>query len=149
MGYTHYWRFHKEKLDLENLRGTFKIVSEEVKRLHDCLSDKIVICGGLGTGTPIINESEVWFNGDEEKGEDHETFCIEWKGEGGFSFCKTARKPYDLLVCASLLSFHNHFPRDVFQLSSDGGAEDWQEAVDFYNDVSGNFAIPNPFKEEE
>jgi hypothetical protein len=144
MGYTHYWRFHKDKLDTQNLRGTFKLVSEEIKTLLEALPKDIVIRGGMGVGDPIINESETWFNGDDEKGLDHETFSVEWKGEGGFSFCKTARKPYDLLVCASLLSFHNHFPHDVFTISSDGDAEEWQSAVDFYNETT-NQIIDNPF----
>ena len=148
MGYTHYWRFHKDRMTTKELRESFKLVSEEIKQLHEALPKDIVIRGGMGEGEPIINESEIWFNGDEEKGEDHETFCIEWKGEGGFSFCKTARKPYDLLVCASLLSFHNHFSRDVFQLSSDGSGEDWQDAVDFYNEVS-SLGINNPFKDQD
>jgi hypothetical protein len=145
MGYTHYWRFHKDKMETETLRKTFALVSDECKKVLQHLRHRGKLCGGLGEGEPIFNESEIWFNGDGEKGLDHETFCITWKGKEGFDFCKTARKPYDLAVCFCLLSFHKHFPSDVFTLSSDGSAEDWQEAVDLYNKTTDN-QLENPFQ---
>ena len=146
MGYTHYWRFHRNKMTTEDIRNTFKLVSEEIKDIiHNQIpQSKEVLRGGLGEGEPIINETEVWFNGDEELGNDHETFAINWKDTEPFGFCKTARKPYDLLVCLSLLSLLNHYGSDIFQLSSDGDAEEWQEAVDLYNDVTGK-EVSNPF----
>jgi hypothetical protein len=158
MGYTHYWRFHRDKMKTEKLRQTFKKVSEEIQELYKNLSlipktgyhtdYPIIIKGGLGEGEPIINESEIWFNGDGELGNDHETFSINWTDSSAFGFCKTARKPYDLLVCMSLLSFTEHFPSHVFTLSSDGDAEEWQDAVDLYNKITDN-DIPNPFDKEE
>lgn len=146
MGYTHYWRFHKGKIETEALRKTFDEVSTECQILLENLDPKIIICGGLGEGSPIMNETEIWFNGDSREGLDHETFNISWKGKDGFNFCKTARKPYDLLVCMCLLSFRQHFPRNVFELSSDGNAEEWQEAVDLYNQITEK-EIDNPFIE--
>ena len=148
MGYTHYWRFHRNKMTTEDIRSTFKYVSEEIKDIiHNQIpQSKEVLRGGLGEGEPIINETEVWFNGDEELGNDHETFAINWKYTEAFGFCKTARKPYDLFVCLALLSFTDHFPSHVFKLSSDGDAEDWQEAVDLYNEFTYK-NVPNPFIE--
>ena len=149
MGYTHYWRFHRDKMTTEDIRNTFKAVTEEIQDIINKLpQSKEVLRGGLGEGEPIINETEVWFNGDEELGNDHETFCINWKDTEAFGFCKTARKPYDLFVCLSLLSFTEHFPSHVFTLSSDGDAEEWQEAVDLYNKITGK-KVPNPFNKEE
>jgi hypothetical protein len=149
MGYTHYWRFHRNKMTTEEIRSTFKLVSEEIQDIIDQLpQSKEILYGGLGEGEPIINETEVWFNGDEELGNDHETFFINWKDTEPFGFCKTARKPYDLFVCLSLLSFTEHFPSDVFTLTSDGDANDWQEVVDVYNEITGR-EISNPFNEEE
>lgn len=158
MGYTHYWRFHRDKMKTEKLRQTFKEVSEEIETLHKNLplfrksgyyTDKsILIKGGLGEGMPIFNETEIWFNGESKLDMDHETFCISWKDNDAFGFCKTARKPYDLLVCLSLLSFLDHYESEIFVLSSDGDAEDWQEAVDLYNDVTGK-EVSNPFEEAE
>lgn len=149
MGYTHYWRFHRDKMTTEDIRNTFKAVSEEIQDIINKLpQSKDILRGGLGEGEPIINESEVWFNGDEELGNDHETFSINLTDTEPFGFCKTARKPYDLFVCLTLLSFTEYFPSDVFQLSSDGNAEDWQEAVDLYNEITGK-NVPNPFNKEE
>ena len=146
MGYTHYWRFHRDKMTTEDIRNTFKAVSEEIKDIIDnqIPQSKEILRGGLGEGEPIINETEIWFNGESKLDMDYETFCITWKDEVPFGFCKTARKPYDLLVCLSLLSFLNHYGSNIFQLSSDGNAEDWQEAVDLYNDVTGK-EVSNPF----
>lgn len=150
MGYAHYWRFHRDKMTTEDIRNTFKAVAEEIQDIinNQIPQSKEVLRGGLGEGEPIINETEVWFNGDEELGNDHETFCINWKDTEPFGFCKTARKPYDLFVCLSLLSFTEHFPSHVFTLSSDGDAEEWQEAVDLYNEFTGK-NVPNPFETEE
>ena len=149
MGYTHYWRFHRDKMTTEDIRNTFKAVAEEIQDIINKLpQSKDILRGGLGEGEPIINETEVWFNGDEELGNDHETFSINWKDTEPFGFCKTARKPYDLFVCLALLSFTEYFPSDVFTLSSDGDAEDWQEAVDLYNEITRK-KVPNPFNKEE
>ena len=162
MGYTHYWRFHRDNMKTEKLRQTFKKASEEIQKLYENLplfpktgyyteirtDHGIHIRGGLGEGLPIINETEIWFNGEIKLDMDHETFSINWKDEEAFGFCKTARKPYDLLVCLSLLSFLNHYGSEIFQLSSDGDASEWQEAVDLYNDITGK-GISNPFETAE
>ena len=158
MGYTHYWSFHRDNMKTEKLRQTFKKATDEMLELYKNLplfpktgyyTDRsILIKGGLGEGMPIINETEVWFNGESKLDMDHETFSINWKDEKAFDFCKTARKPYDLLVCLCLLSLLNHYGSEIFQLSSDGDASEWQEAVDLYNEVTGK-GISNPFETAE
>ena len=158
MGYTHYWSFHRDNMKTEKLRQTFKKATDEMLELYKNLplfpktgyyTDRsILIKGGLGEGMPIINETEVWFNGESKLDMDHETFSINWKDEKAFDFCKTARKPYDLLVCLCLLSLLNHYGSEIFQLSSDGDASEWQEAVDLYNDITGK-GISNPFETAE
>ena len=153
MGYTHYWRFHRDNMKTEKLRQTFKKASEEIQKLYENLplfpkNRSILIKGGLGEGMPIINETEIWFNGESKTDMDHETFSINWKDEEAFGFCKTARKPYDLLVCLCLLSLLNHYGSEIFQLSSDGDASEWQEAVDRYNGITGK-EISNPFEVAE
>jgi len=47
-----------------------------------------------------------------------------------FSFCKTARKPYDLMVQACLILYKFYFKDDV-SIFSDGDDEDWSEAFKF------------------
>ena len=148
MGYTHYWSFEPNKVkDSKTLLRKFKKASKQIKKFSEWLPNKgITICGGLGEGKPIFNETEIWFNGDGSEGLDHETFGIHWSrptlhGEWR-DFCKTARKPYDILVCFVLITFAEVFP-EAFQFSSDGNIEDneWKFAVEYYEIFTGKKAI--------
>jgi len=47
-----------------------------------------------------------------------------------FQFCKTVRKPYDLMVCACLLIMKYHLGDDI-KVRSDGSPSDWEHAKDF------------------
>lgn len=133
----------------------FKAAAKDIKHLLKNLpehsfsaggyhsEENIVIKGGLGKGKPIVNKNKIWLNGDGEKDLDHETFAIDlfetlpfyyedYEIEKGVSgFCKTARKPYDLVVCVSLLILKEHLGED-FDFSSDGGLEDWEQAILLY-----------------
>lgn len=75
----------------------------------------------------------VCFNGVGELA--HEAFVIEKKGTD--DFCKTARKPYDLLVVACLIAawqiLNYRFSSDGF--NQDGTCDDLQPAIDFYNEI--------------
>ncbi len=138
MGYTHYWTpkivdqktWDKFLEDAKTLKKNLPRYSQSAggyfaegrwKRV-------IKIRGGLGTGRPEINKKAIYLNGDEQRGLDHETFyisptCDDW------AFCKTARKPYDLLVCALLIAAHAELG---YEVSSDGDLEDWEPAIDYY-----------------
>ncbi len=92
--------------------------------------EKIIIGDGAGNlsplNTPEFSSKAVVFNGVGENS--HETFYIE-KKDIDLNFCKTARKPYDLLVCACLIA-----AADIlnYTISSDGNLNDWQPAISFY-----------------
>ena len=152
MGYTHYWTFEPNKVqNTEDLRKRFKRASKYVKGFVKFInankSEVYTICGGLGDGKPIITDTEIWFNGDSSQQLDHETFSIHWNRpnyHGKWNdFCKTARKPYDLVVCFSLLIFAEILP-DAFTFCSDGTIEDdeWQRAVELYEAFTGFDAKP-------
>jgi hypothetical protein len=156
LGYTQYWKYNpNEILNTEELRERFRFAVDIINKAHKMIKkDKFIhkgqaggfyddqpciIRGGLGEGKPMINESEVWFNGDGKTGMDHETFGIRWFPSGGEvnGFCKTARKPYDILVCVSLLAFKHAFnDSDVFSFSSDGDNADWEDARNLYMDIT-------------
>jgi len=103
----------------------------------------IVIKNGFGEGEPEITPFKISFNGDSFHELEHETFAIsifemdtyqtnsEMAEEGVFGFCKTARKPYDFLVCVSLMVLKHHLGSD-FRISSDGDFEDWEPSIKFY-----------------
>jgi hypothetical protein len=70
----------------------------------------------MGRGEPEFSANRVCFNGYENLDLDHETFSIERAIES--EFCKTARKPYDLLVVATLIAASQMLPG--FTFASDG-----------------------------
>ena len=139
MGYTHYW-YRVRSLDT----AKFAQFSADAKKLYEALPKGIVIRNGEGEGEPEFSSDAVCFNGDASEGLDHETFAIDQvfrsdyeqtDGTTGmlFDFCKTARKPYDLLVCSVLLALLHHFPE--CKVSSDGRSGEWRDALRFYQSV--------------
>lgn len=140
--YTHYWTPKKVNQETWN---KFLEVAKELKSNLPKYSESaggyfgeesnhkrvIKIRGGMGTGKPAFNKKEVWFNGDEQRGLNHETFLIT-PDKDEWNFCKTARKPYDLLVCAVLIAAHEYLG---YKVSSDGDLEDWMPAIEYYSTV--------------
>lgn len=134
MGYTHYWTPKKatpKQWDelLKEAKQLLEALPANTDSAGGYSSDEpLEIKGGMGDGEPTFNKNMICFNGNEEKGLDHETFLIE-ADIAKWSFCKTARKPYDLLVCAILIGAHNVLG---YEVRSDGSLEDWKPAIEFY-----------------
>jgi hypothetical protein len=119
MGYTTYWN------------NGFKITDEEWQSVELAVTPilidyKNMICAEYDKPEEsfIIDNEEIIFNGKGEYG--HETFVfyknnpmVKEYGRSGFAFCKTARKPYDIVVCKVLLVLYTIFG-DKLELSSDG-----------------------------
>lgn len=149
MGYTHYF-YRSPTLPAE----AFKLFVEDVRKMLANLpaqyasagrghNDKpIVICGPDGTGSPEISEEVIAFNGTKEGDLCHEPFVVEqvfepqsWERpeEDGkyFTCCKTAFKPYDLLVVGCLYAAIHRFGKDV-RVGSDGDDRDRSEGYEFY-----------------
>ncbi len=133
MGFTHYYTRPIRK-NHDDAKWT-EFISNCIDVLHK-LPEDIELGNGEGTThDPIFDNTNVCFNGMDE--EAHETFQITKvvpkqpdyrKGETEiFEFCKTARKPYDLMVCACLLLYKFHFW--YVKVSSDGDIDDWKEAI--------------------
>ena len=95
MGYTNYWTRKRAFTNDE-----WKKVKDEYEWLKE-MGEGIIV-------DQSENKDEIMFNGMAIKGLDHETFCIDKKNnDPSFNFCKTARKPYDLVVW-HLLYFIKH-----------------------------------------
>jgi hypothetical protein len=154
MGYTNYY-YVPVKMD----KKKFKTLSEELQTAAGLLPGNTssasnpgqyaVLCGGCGTGEPEFTKDTICFNGDESKGLDHETFRIDRdnsqraithgsKNGIVFDFCKTARKPYDLMVQISMLRLKHHFPES--NISSDGDPSDWKNGKALYKKIFGEVA---------
>jgi hypothetical protein len=147
MGYTHYWKIKPQPItdaEVEKIRRRFRSASSTIKRFAKFVKvqDLFEVRGGLGHGKPIINESEVWLNGDANNDLSCETFAIHWDDfiENKSEFCKTRRNPYDLIVCFALLAFKEAFKKE-FTFFSDGGLEDWEEAFRIYEQFTGKTPI--------
>lgn len=158
MGFTHYF---KRPATLP--KKEWKQFVEEIEMLKSNLpehgitagcffkDEHIEIAGWNGKEyddpeAPIYDRSEesIAFNGIGDFG--HESFVLERvvkpeknsrykKGELIFSFCKTARKPYDTFVCLVLISFKRWFMGKV-RVSSDGNEEDWAPALELYHELT-------------
>lgn len=153
MGYTHYWYSSKEPYPATKWDALIKDVKYLAAHLpkESIKGEPIHIAGCFAYKTAKFDKNKIHFNGsngnkrvhasvncwadspDTDAG--HETFhlCRTWKpafaGETtGFGCCKTARKPYDIVVCAVLILAHYHLGLTV---SSDGewdGETEWKPA---------------------
>jgi hypothetical protein len=135
MGYTHYFS-HKK-----TTAKKWALILADCKKLQ--AADDVPLCHyGDDNDSPVFDDKTICFNGMDSDG--HETFELiragVKKGEHdksmGFQFCKTARKPYDTLVCACLLVYMYHSP-DTMELGSDGGPSEWADAEKFVKDTLG------------
>lgn len=136
MGYTHYWN-----IPISFNNNDFRNFAKECSLLIRHAPKKTTSAGGFykdsrlelagwdGNGMPLITDDTVSFNGLGKLS--HETFLITSKCEG-FGFCKTARKPYDLLVVACLESAKKHLKAEV---SSDGSSADLRAGKYFYKKI--------------
>lgn len=140
MGYTSYWSVLRLADDTE-FDKKFAEAVEDIKALmkHNQEHLRIPVASWNGEeGTePEITADVIAFNG---VGEDsHESFVVESKSSP-FEFCKTDRKPYNLLVCVSLLMLAERLGSERFKFQSDGhwgDADGWDEAVAVYKVVTG------------
>jgi hypothetical protein len=145
LGYTHYY-YRPLNLD----RNTFQQFANDVKQIVKLAREhgiKIVDWHGTPGTRPTINRNQISLNGLGVNA--HESFVINRKHQPEswdkpkanglyFDFCKTARKPYDIVVAASLVAFLYHF-RDQVEVHSDGGFDEdiWQAAFRHYEHATG------------
>jgi hypothetical protein len=140
MGYTHYWG-----VDTKKIHGkTEKFEKLYQKAIRDC--NKVIKAyykENKGTDNSLSGYSAHCKNGAygginlNGKGDNmHETFLFRehLKQNRDFEFCKTARKPYDLVVvsCLSIMKFHLGA---AIEVSSDGDFDDWIDGIDYANKV--------------
>ena len=145
MGYTHYWNLKnpttQTKKQFIDVMMDMEIINQNLPKFSTTGGGHyrdypLIIKGGDGTNNPTFNNKEICFNGDGDQNLDHETFYFEYTDEPlNFSFCKTARKPYDFVVCCTLISLGNRL--DGFEFSSDGYFEDWEDAFRYYEEHIG------------
>jgi len=121
MGYTHYFNFIEEPS-----REKFIEFAEGVKQLVATAQE-----AGIEIADEEYGDDKIVFNG--VGANSHETFFVSADGVD-FNFCKTAQKPYDTAVTASLILAKKIFG-DKFQVSSDGLWREWESGQLLYESV--------------
>lgn len=113
-GYTHYWEIKAVPTPFE----WASLMSATKKILAGAKKAGIVVRGGMGTGAPEVKVDGIWLNGDEQTGEDYETFNLEPQVDT--NFCKTEHRPYDDVVVSILAAAKVILGKKIV-VSSDGG----------------------------
>jgi hypothetical protein len=151
MGYTHYW-YRVKNLPIhafDQFTGACKNIIAQ---------SGVKICNLEGIGEPEITTFLVAFNGNASVEMDHESFVIErnyivdeysHKNEDGlyFAFCKTARKPYDVVVIACLIAAKLYFGEKI-QIKSDGSFTEWQDGIKLASQVLGDISNVEAYLKE-
>jgi hypothetical protein len=122
MGYTHYWKL-SEPISQENFS---KITSGVLQIVATAQSAGINL-------EATFEPNEFIINGVGKNS--HESFCMNSE-EKGYNFCKTAFKPYDAVVTASLIYAKTILGDDI-KITSDGNWVDWQDGSILYEEVFG------------
>jgi hypothetical protein len=157
MGYTHYFEYAPESITPMQAM----MLCQDVRQIVDASGVAITGWDSNGNDAPEYNpESRISFNGVGADG--HETFSIDFHApiepdpddpfyphkhfvydrfiehdRRVWSFCKTAAKPYDAVVCASLLRAVDLIPG--FAVLSDGSwtYDEWVQGRNLYFNVFG------------
>jgi hypothetical protein len=156
MGYTHYFAYDPNAASFirawPGIVSDAKVIAWYAQRVLGVrLSD------GSGEGRPVFSDHRICFNGPATDLLANEAFLIDsmllraWNQHSGpdgsrtleqarelgtrnfiTSFCKTARKPYDIAVTSILLRAR-HLAPDAWVLASDGDWEhEWQHGVMYW-----------------
>ena len=129
MGYTHYWKFGSDidqKKYARALTKCRKIIKNSPVKLGNC----------EGKNNPVLTNG-FCINGFGD--EAHETFGMGKEPDRGLyggDFCKTACKPYDVIVVACLCVLGQDLGKQI-SVSSDGDLQDWVEGQALASKVLG------------
>lgn len=129
MGYTHYWTIVNAD---PSAWGKFRNATERV--ITAVQSKGIRIAGPLGTGRHDI-ETAILLNGAEPDA--YESFVLD--PADGWTFCKTARRPYDLSVVA-ILVLAEHY--GILRATSDGEPHEWTAGLALAQTIEASAKLP-------
>jgi|SaaInlStandDraft_1057018.scaffolds.fasta_scaffold76554_1 hypothetical protein len=130
MGYTHYW-YQVEGESLDDWE-TFAELAKDICGITSSMEGELP----FHLEKVEITNEHIWVEGNPS----HESFVLQrtaknppWR-EGNtkvFTFCKTARKPYDKYVTALLIAAKDYWKESI-QIGSDGFPEEWNEGLELY-----------------
>lgn len=145
MGYTHYFSFKKIQGKTQVNESLYNMAMRDCQRIIKRYCKENGGLSGYSAHTKLGQYGGLELNG---KGADaHESLNFrEHFSENDFGFCKTARKPYDLVVVACLAVL-KHRLGESFSVTSDGKPIDWADGVLLARKVTG-LRIQNPIKDK-
>ncbi|OAL02070.1 hypothetical protein IQ06DRAFT_368552 [Phaeosphaeriaceae sp. SRC1lsM3a] len=119
MGYTHYWRVR----DTTKWNEVWPAFIEDAQRIIAATEIELIADGdNTNVQPPIVNaESGISLNGEADP---CESFIVR-PDQSDRGFCKTARRPYDVVVTAILLRAAQ-LAGDAFSVGSDGFWDEWK-----------------------
>lgn len=141
MGYTHYWSwdFSKLKGKTKEYEATYQQAILECQKVINKIAEDnrktygSSLMAGYSAHTKPGQYSGIELNG--KGGVSCETFIMrEHMKQNESDCCKTNCHPYDDAVVCCLLIL-NYRLGDVFHVSSDGDAQDWQPWADYVSDA--------------
>jgi len=151
MGYTHYWDTNSIQGQAQQQEKSFKRAITQCQKIIQGYNTSLksqdpkhyARLAGYSAHAQINQYGGLSINGVQEEG--HESFDIRehfnQNTEG--DFCKTAQKPYDVVVVACLATL-KHYLKEGFNVSSDGDAADWADGVKLANKILGLKSIKTP-----
>lgn len=134
MGYTHYWTFKHTKGSAVRNETKYQ---QAIKQCNAIISYYSAKFGGLA-GYSAHTKGQyggIDVNGSRENG--HENFLLRehFSENEAFNFCKTAAKPYDVVVTACLIILANKLGTAI-SVSSDGNSQDWIAGLQLAQNVT-------------
>lgn len=146
MGYTHYWEFKKPKSikgKHQEIEDTYQLAVRQCQRLVKAYNKQVKSLdlkhpdrlSGYSAHTKLNDYLGLEVNGTSDLG--HETFSFRdhWSANDANNFCKTVRKPYDVVVTACLIIM-KHYLKDLFEVGTDGQSQDWTNGLKLARDVT-------------
>lgn len=129
MGYSHHFSGSLTPLQFREWATRCKVLYKKIAKMG------IPIGSGDGEGDlPEFSENAVWFNG--IGADSHESFFLEANEALAFrEFCKTNKKPYDLMVCLALIAMKQTAPKQI-SIDPAGEDSDWAEAIEIYQKIT-------------
>ena len=140
MGYTHYWDF--KNINRKEIEETYQNALSQCEKivqgynLHMKLIDfrHPNRLSGFTAHSPTGKYKGLKVNGTRDLAHEHfilrETYSLNER-----DFCKTARKPYDVVVVACLIVL-KHYLEDYISVESDGNVSDWYDGLNLAKDIT-------------
>jgi hypothetical protein len=163
VAYTHYWHHARDVAPGEwaNILADFRTLIHNLPEFSTSAGDhfacrrlRLAAPDGRPRSQPQLSSERIAFNGVAYARHDlsHEPMILERARasesdpgeppEHPFRFCKTARKPYDLAVCALLIVVERR-TTGAYLIESDGDVGDWRPALAWVDDLLGaGYALP-------